>query len=158
MCLISLVAATVETSKSKLEFCTIRLRKKGEFSVKITQHTLYTVFLRTIHTQGDLTQIFPTIPNPIVLDIHMKMNPRLSLVLNDRKYSFSYASLLSQDCSSISVMSYQELCKLRSHENSGMQTTWITKNIFIGSKKKRKVQLDHCRLKRLFPINCSKAH
>ena len=42
MCLISLVAATVETSKSKLEFCTIRLRKKGEFSVKITQHTLYT--------------------------------------------------------------------------------------------------------------------
>ena len=65
MCLISLVAATVETSKSKLEFCTIRLRKKGEFSVKITQHTLYTVFLRTIHTQGDLTQIFTTISNPI---------------------------------------------------------------------------------------------
>ena len=36
-------------------------------------------------TQGHLTQIFPTFPNPIVnLDFHMKTDPQLSWVSNDR--------------------------------------------------------------------------
>ena len=36
-------------------------------------------------TQGHLTQIFPTFPNPIVnLDFHMKTDPGLSWVSNDR--------------------------------------------------------------------------
>ena len=37
------------------------------------------------YTQGDLTQIFPTIPNPIVnLDFHMKTDLGLSWVSNNR--------------------------------------------------------------------------
>ena len=44
-----------------------------------------TFFFSHMRIQGHLTQIFPTFPNPIVnLDFHMKMDPELSWVSNDR--------------------------------------------------------------------------
>ena len=42
----------------------------------------------TQFTHGDLTQIFPTFPNPIVnLDFHMKIDIGLSWVSNNRQSS-----------------------------------------------------------------------
>ncbi len=51
---------------------------------KFVPNFLYFICIINHATQGDLTQIFPTFPNPIVnLDFHMKTDTGLSWVSNN---------------------------------------------------------------------------
>ena len=75
----SLFLAKRLSADSLLHFGTL----STPFYSKYTKKAYILQDWRKVGTQGDLTQICPTIPNPIVnLDFHVKTDPGLSRVSN----------------------------------------------------------------------------